>query len=731
MAQAIAGTISAPEFGSSTEFALIIQCEIAARRRGHLANTRRVSRDRRTWLFESEESDTAPAVAARIRGTLVPAEPSALTCRREADLAKALREVATFLRSHNRRFHCEWVWDGTRVYVVQADDEVTRPTARPGAARVLGLSSIDPARLECLIPALSATENWSKLECVRILRELGLPHGEVYALEGGAVAALADGVLVDSLARDLAYFTKAPTVIRSDVAPSVPQKFLLPRTDAALSLESAVNFLIEKTEGFRNKGLAPEDIAFIFHRFIPATASAWSLAAPSHPTVWVDGTWGLPDGLLYFPHDSFEVSDDGRVIYRRVRCKTNVIDFNTRGGFFSREAGRPWDWKESLDQKTLRLIRDQSAAIAERLGVPAETMFFVGVPAHLAADGVLPWYFTSDIAVAEPLEKTESHFGAAHYVIRNTTDVDSFVASASSNPPWAQRVALRLDPDVGALRDRDFLDNIADAAETTGCHVEFNGSLLSHAYATLQRRGTRVRALDPGGARGERMRFNKLVRDHIPTQIEQRGEQVRTVRVTASNLERLLLRKLVEEVVEVRLADSTEARVAELADLVEVIVTIAETDGSTLDDVLAVVQSKREKRGGFSEGLFLVDTYLPSVAEASGKAEARSVEATDDGSVDQSRELPRLQRTTLVEAHAAIAHLVLPLVSSVMSAEQEAYAFDIGSGYVADVAYFADRIEVAIRRGEADQHPGQLALDIDGAQQTGSAIAAPTGSTAA
>jgi predicted house-cleaning noncanonical NTP pyrophosphatase (MazG superfamily) len=300
-----------------------------------------------------------------------------------------------------------------------------------------------------------------------------------------------------------------------------------------------------------------------------------------------------------------------------VRCKTNIIDFSSRGNFIAREAGRPWDWKQSLTGEQLALVRDYSTALSTHLQRPVETMFFVGVPRHLAQSAVLPWFYTTEITMSEPLTRTESHFAAAQFVVRNSHDVEAFRTTAGENPVWAQRVALRLDPDMGALRDDAFLDEVASAAADTGCHVEFDGSLLSHAYATLQRQGVHVRATESGS--GERLRFNKLVRDLVPSQIESRGERVTSVRLSARQVERLLLQKLVEEVVEVRLTDSRESRLEELADVAEVVFALARDAGATLEDVLGIVEDKRRRRGGFEQGVLLVDTYLPSAAEAAGK----------------------------------------------------------------------------------------------------------------
>jgi predicted house-cleaning noncanonical NTP pyrophosphatase (MazG superfamily) len=269
--------------------------------------------------------------------------------------------------------------------------------------------------------------------------------------------------------------------------------------------------------------------------------------------------------------------------------------------------------------------------------------------------------------------------------------------------PISRGSALRLEPDVGALRDREFLDQVAEASAGTGCHVEFEGSLLSHAYATLQRKGVPVRAAT-SRSQGERLRFNKLVRDPVPSQIERRGERVTTLRVP-QHVERLLLQKLVEEVVEVRLVRNPEVRLEELADVVEVVLSLARAAGQGPDELWTIVEEKRSRRGGFEMRVLLVNTYLSPVSEAAGKSSPSTAASTD--ATDRVDEKP------LGEVDAAgDVHVVIPLATAVMGAEEQRFAIDVGAGNLVDVTYFADRVERAIRRGYEDQIAGQLSLPL-------------------
>lgn len=89
--------------------------------------------------------------------------------------------------------------------------------------------------------------------------------------------------------------------------------------------------------------------------------------------------------------------------------------------------------------------------------------------------------------------------------------------------------------------------------------------------------------------------MRKLVRDRIPeTGVSPTFEQ-------APEEERwgLLTAKLEEEAHEVALAPTAEARRDELADVLEVLVTLADHENMTLAGLAAAAHAKRAERGGF------------------------------------------------------------------------------------------------------------------------------------
>jgi predicted house-cleaning noncanonical NTP pyrophosphatase (MazG superfamily) len=101
--------------------------------------------------------------------------------------------------------------------------------------------------------------------------------------------------------------------------------------------------------------------------------------------------------------------------------------------------------------------------------------------------------------------------------------------------------------------------------------------------------------------------FNKLVRDHIPAIIEASGRTAITETLHGMELTDALAEKLNEEVAEFQESRSTD----ELADILEVVHALGEHLGVNIDELEAIRENKAVERGGFSDGVFLVETREP------------------------------------------------------------------------------------------------------------------------
>ena len=113
-------------------------------------------------------------------------------------------------------------------------------------------------------------------------------------------------------------------------------------------------------------------------------------------------------------------------------------------------------------------------------------------------------------------------------------------------------------------------------------------------------RTRRTTQTEARGGPGEAMP-GKLVRDFIPDLIRARGGSP-VVRVLDEPAYRLaLLEKLREEVDEFLASGHFE----ELADIVEVVLAVAELSGASHDELERLRLRKRAERGGFEKRLFL------------------------------------------------------------------------------------------------------------------------------
>ncbi len=98
--------------------------------------------------------------------------------------------------------------------------------------------------------------------------------------------------------------------------------------------------------------------------------------------------------------------------------------------------------------------------------------------------------------------------------------------------------------------------------------------------------------------------YNKLVRDNIPDIIIANNETPVTRILTDEEYKKSLEAKLNEEYEEVIESEGGE-RLEELADMIEVIRSLAGLENATLEEIERLADEKRAKRGGFEKKIFL------------------------------------------------------------------------------------------------------------------------------
>lgn len=99
--------------------------------------------------------------------------------------------------------------------------------------------------------------------------------------------------------------------------------------------------------------------------------------------------------------------------------------------------------------------------------------------------------------------------------------------------------------------------------------------------------------------------YNKLVRDKIPEIIQANGENPICLILSDEEYKEELEKKLLEEYNEVLKTKNSNERIEELADMLEVIISLAKLEDKSLDDIIEITNTKREKRGSFDKKIFL------------------------------------------------------------------------------------------------------------------------------
>ena len=98
-------------------------------------------------------------------------------------------------------------------------------------------------------------------------------------------------------------------------------------------------------------------------------------------------------------------------------------------------------------------------------------------------------------------------------------------------------------------------------------------------------------------------KYNKVIRDKIPEIITESGKKYDLKQLDDASFLAELEKKLIEEVNEYVQSKDVE----ELADLLEVIYRISELRGVHSDELDEIRKDKAEKRGRFTNNLFLID----------------------------------------------------------------------------------------------------------------------------
>ena len=622
------------EAEATGEMAVVVQARVSAQAAGHLSNEQRISKTRNHWVCEVE---TAPDVPRRFntqRDTPPRQEvPLTLESPVERALVKRFRQLGRWCTLLDEgRAHIEWGATTRSLWVFQLDFEEDQPDDGHDPEELLRnvdrRTPGDPPDGSVFKRVDSEkVTGWRKIDKVsEFLVGRDHPYPKLFWVTGDElVEALEGGKALDA---DLTGIVHGRAICRTDCHNKGIPTLNLPRTES-VSERRALDFMSETLDSLGLQGAAPSEVCFILHKFIPATSAAWAVAYPDKQIVRVDTLWGLPDGLQFLPHDTFEYDTKRQEISsERIRFKPKFLQETEDGSWRVIKVGRHFARRKSLSSSDTSEVANQTYQIAQRTGRPIQIMWFCGIPDELGIGRNVPWF-------SMPPERQQSGDASIsptmkRFVVRNMEDL------SAADLLEAGRFVLYLSPeDPDLFRSDDFLSRIAAVAEAKVFPIIITGSILSHAFYMLEKRGlTVVSADEPARARTRQRRiFNKLVRDNIPEQISRHGERAALATISKTEARPALVVKLLEEAHELLEARTPSEVTAELADLLEVVRSLCSATGTEWGEVQAFAQAKRDVRGSFDRNVVLVETSWPSDNQSESRLAPVPIKLADLGSI--------------------------------------------------------------------------------------------------
>ena len=98
--------------------------------------------------------------------------------------------------------------------------------------------------------------------------------------------------------------------------------------------------------------------------------------------------------------------------------------------------------------------------------------------------------------------------------------------------------------------------------------------------------------------------MGKLIRDRVPEIVREKGHHIEVRQLTAPEYAAALREKLLEEASEAATAHDRAALVEELADLAEVVCTLAQHEGITEAEIRSQMAAKNRSHGNFDGRMY-------------------------------------------------------------------------------------------------------------------------------
>ncbi|SFR97199.1 nucleoside triphosphate pyrophosphohydrolase [Sphingomonas jatrophae] len=577
---------------------------------GHVSNEVHLSATRNQWKYFIEEPLFSPERGLNSKFAQAPDEQINLNLASPLKVGGVLRRVCHWINVRvGGRSHLEWCASNGKVWIVQLDQESpTSAGANPHVMPSLRHAEESTSRSAhgdiFTLYRVQDDPPWRKLRNIRdFWTGSEPPRHQLFFAGGDELAALLvreDGAA--ALASEIDRLTGGRAVLRTDCKDPKVKSFNLPRTHT-VNGETAARWVSQTLSDLSSGGVAQDDIAIIVHRYIPARAAAWSYYSPGDDIVRVDCLWGLPDGLQFLSHDSFQLdARTGEELAADVRFKPDFLQEQNDGSWRYVQVARQYGRDRTLSREALRFIALETVSIARKIKDRAQVMWFCDLPATLGLGQHLPWYRSREFVGFEAAKRPP----LPTCRVRNETDLNT--ASLRQD-----RFIIWVAPEVELVRDDDrFLDRVILLAQTRSLPVEVAGSVLGHAYYRLRAAGILVLVPHPKYPRVRgRHRHYKVVRDAIPQSIAAKGERVSAARLSRGENRAALIGKLFEEGLELSAAATLPEQLEELSDVLEVVRGLASTSGIEWEDLVSAATEKRLRRGGFEHQTVLLETARP------------------------------------------------------------------------------------------------------------------------
>lgn len=611
--------------GGDGFMAVIIQALAGGGIRGHVSNELRVAKSINHWMWEIEAPSPAADRFNSQRATTPDiSSPLAVKSATTKHLTAILKSVCRWVTTkHERRSHLEWGLVGGTLWLFQIDFEDDLADVGCDPRSLQRETDNRPAGVPHVGSPWKRVDNshqtgWSKIDKIKLfVEDRADPYPSLYYLTAeDALKAIARGY---DLAADIEQITHGRAVCRTDCTSSKVSRLNLPRTDS-VSAEKALEFIVATTAELKTRGALEGEICFILHKFIPARVAAWAVARPDQQIVLVDALWGLPDGLQFLPHDTFEFDVRRNTASSEyIRYKPEFLQEMPTGEWALVQVGRKFTRSRSLGLHHLRRVATDTQKIAQKINRPVQIMWFCDVAAEARVGQDVPW-FMMDPAPSHQSASASLAPGLSKITIRNFVDLEA------ARKTVHDKAMLVLQPEAELYRNDDFLKEVVATASALEIPVLLTGSVLGHAFYTLQRAGISVRTQAPSHSRvRQKQTFRKLVRDEIPSKILGHGERVDQARIDKAESRAALVIKLFEEAQELLNAGSPDEVTAELADLAEVLRSLCAATGVDWDAVQLAAEEKRRARGSFEHNVVLMETSWPRWKDQAQTSETRVI----------------------------------------------------------------------------------------------------------